>query len=94
MARKKLTHRLPQLRVSEELYQRVAQAAITQELDISDVQRLALEDYTSPPPAGEVIPIVGVIKDGKIIFDTPPFKPVPGAKVLSRYLEIEPIGGK
>jgi hypothetical protein len=92
MAKQKLTHRLPQVRVSEELYQLVCQIAAAQELDISDVQRLALEDYTSPPE--NIIPIIGVIKDGQVIFNTPPFKPVPGAKVLSRYLEVEPIGEK
>ena len=90
MARQKLTHRLPQLRISEELYTRVIQTATAQELDVSDVQRLALEDYTRPPE--NIVPIIGVIKDGQVIFDTPPFKPVPGVKVLSRYLEVEPVG--
>lgn len=90
MARQKLTHRLPQLRISEELYTRVLKIAAAQELDVSDVQRLALEDYTSPPE--NVIPIIGVIKDGQVIFNTSPFKPVTGA-MLSRYLEVEPVGG-
>jgi hypothetical protein len=66
--------------------------AAAQEVDISDIQRLALEDYTSPPEG--IVPIVGVIKDGLVIFDTPPFLPVPGAKVLSRYMDVEPVGVK
>ena len=90
MARQRFTHRLPQLRVSKELYQRVVKAAAAQELDVSDVQRFALDDYTRPPE--NIVPIVGVIKDSQVIFDTPPFKPVPGAKMLSRYLEVDAMG--
>jgi hypothetical protein len=91
MARQKLTHRLAEVRVSEELFYKVHQVAEAQGVDIADVQRLALEDYTSPPD--NIVQIMGVIKDGQVIFDTPPFLPVPGAKVLSRYLNVEPVGG-
>jgi len=90
MARQKLTHRLPQLRISEELYTRVVKTATAQELDVSDVQRLALEDYTSPTE--NVIPIIGVIKDGQVTFNNPLPFPSYSVKVLSRYLEVEPVG--
>jgi hypothetical protein len=91
MARQKLTHRLPQLRVSEWLHHQLMSVAAAQEMNLTEVMRAALEEYVKPPE--NVVPIVGVIKDGMVIFDTPPFKPVPGAKVLSRYLEVEPVRG-
>jgi hypothetical protein len=90
MARQKLTHRLPQLRVSEWLHHQLMSVAAAQEMNLTEVIRGALEEYVKPPE--NVIPIVGVIKDGQVIFNTPSFKPVPGVKVLSRYLEVEPVG--
>ena len=91
MAKQKLTHRLPQLRVSEWLHHQLMSVAAAQDMNLTEVMRAALEEYVKPP-AENVVPIIGVIKDGQVIFNTPPFKPVPGVKVLSRYLEVEPVG--
>jgi hypothetical protein len=93
--RQKLPRRLPQLRVSEYLFTKVQLVAKAQELDISDVQRLALEDYCTPHETETVaIPIIGEIKDNHVVF-YPGFN-LSGKRMLleqSRYLEVEPVGG-
>ena len=82
MAKQKYTHRLPQPRVSESLFDKVQQVAAAQELGISDVIRLALEDYCSPPDTFP-IPIVGTLTNMGIELRR---------KDLARYLEVEPVG--
>ncbi len=96
MARQLYTKRLPELRVSDELFAKVQQVAEAQNLNVTEVMRAALEDYTSP--RYEVIqveiPITGEItKEGKIVFTSqPPFKVPPGATVRSRYMDVD-LGG-
>lgn len=71
MAKQNLTHRLPQARVSEQLYKRVQAVAKAQEMSLADVQRAALEFYCAAgePPQGKTIkiPIVGIIQGGQVI---------------------------
>jgi hypothetical protein len=95
MAKQKLTQRLAEVRVSQELFNKVHQVAMAQELDIADVQRLALEDYCSPPENAVRIPIAGEIKDNHVVF-------YPWVRIetklsredVARYLEVEPAGGR
>jgi len=83
MAKERLTHRLPQPRVSEKLFNLVHNVAAAQELDVADVIRLALEDYCAPRETVQV-PVIGTLtKDGvKLSHD-----------YLALYLEVEPVGG-
>jgi hypothetical protein len=75
MAKQKLTQRLAEVRVSQELFDKIHQVAAMQELDIADVQRLALEDYCAPLDVVKVpVPFVGEIKDNYVFF-------YPGVKV-------------
>lgn len=71
MARAKLTHKLPHVRVSAALHERVQAVAKAQEMSIADVQRAALEWYCAPgeqPDSQTVkIPVVGIIRNGQVI---------------------------
>lgn len=71
MARDNLTHRLPQVRVSQDLYERVQRVAHAQEMNMAEVQRAALEYYciAGEQPEGKTvkIPIVGIIANGTVI---------------------------
>jgi hypothetical protein len=94
MAKERLTHRLPQPRVSEKLFHLVHKVAVAQELDVADVIRLALEDYCAPNPKTVNVQVVGKIKDNHVVF-------YPWMRIntelsqedRARYLEVEPVGG-
>jgi hypothetical protein len=104
MAKEKYTHRLPQPRVSEKLFNLVHKVAAAQELGLADITRLALEDYCSPmqevdlPIAGEIV--ADEVLGNKIVFY--PYIKIEGVPVKtlldnvikerSRYLEVEPVG--
>lgn len=93
MAKQRLTHRLPQPRVSEKLFHLVHKVAVAQELDVADVIRLALEDYCAPNPEIVSVPVVGEIKDNHVVFY--PYIKVETALTQvdqARYLEVEPVG--
>jgi hypothetical protein len=109
MAKEKYTHRLPQPRVSEDLFNLVHQVSEKQEVGVADVIRLALEDYCSPPAEVFNVPIIGEIQDNHVVFY--PYVKIEGVSVKtmldnsarelkeqwekgrSRYLEVEPVGG-
>lgn len=60
--------RLPQIRVSQDLYNKVKAIAQAQEMSIADVMRAALDHYAATEQATIRVPIIGKIVDDKIIF--------------------------
>jgi hypothetical protein len=82
MARKKFTHRLPEVRITEQLYRAMHNAADEGDARLTDLIRYALEKFFSADldtSAGEVnsfatpndvfaIPIVGKIEDDQVVF--------------------------
>ena len=61
--------RLGDLRVSEELHQKLVQISEAQEMSLADTRRLALHVFCQPPPAQVrlEIPIIGrIVADEKL----------------------------
>jgi hypothetical protein len=96
MARKKFTHRLPEVRITEQLYRAMHNAAKDNETRLTDLIRASLEQFFTDDidtAAGLApsfaVPVVGMLTDKGITF-----KPTPLAREhLALYLEVEPVGG-
>lgn len=96
MARQKYTHRLPELRVSQELFDALHQVETDSGTNLTDVMRHALEAFVKPDipeDEGITIPISGHLSSKGIVFDKlPSFSLQEGQKVRANYLDVEPVG--
>jgi hypothetical protein len=96
MARQRFTHRLPETRITEQLYRAMHNAAKDNESRLTDLIRAALEQFFTDDidtAAGFdpsfAVPVVGMLTDKGITL-----KPTPlTRKHLALYLEVEPVGG-
>ena len=95
MARQKFTHRLPEVRITEQLYRKMHNTASEQEENLTDLIRAALEHFFADDldtAAGEApsfaVPVVGVLTEKGITFNRPPL----AMEHLALYLEVEPAG--
>lgn len=88
----KYPYRLPQARVDEATYEGIHKIAQAQEMNLADVIRAALKEYVQPSPIAS-IPIIGVLKEGRIILykqngDMPGMQVEPKCPQV-RYMEFE-----
>jgi hypothetical protein len=96
MARQKFTHRLPEVRITEQLYRKMHNTATEQEENLTNLIRSALEQFFADDidgPAGLAnsfaVPVAGVLTEKGITFNKSPLV----REHLALYLEVEPVGG-
>ena len=96
MARQRFTHRLPETRITEQLYRAMHNAANDNEARLTDLIRAALEQFFNDDIDTEAglapsfaVPVVGMLTNKGITFKTPPM----AMEHLALYLEVEPVGG-
>jgi len=97
MARQKFSHRLPETRITEQLYRKMHQTANDNEAKLTDLIRAALEQFFADDidtEAGGIdsfaVPVVGTLTNKGFSFNVPR---AGAKKILAHYLEVEPVGG-
>jgi len=96
MARQRFTHRLPEVRITEQLYRRMHKVAQEGDARLTDLIRYVLErefaddlDTAAGDAPSFAVPVVGMFTDKGITFKATPL----AQKHLALYLEVEPVGG-